>query len=77
MRNEINRVFSANILSPFVFRYFLLRRSFPSAIFYSVDVFLLIARSQQVVSEPGLIHWWYIIAEEPTLSIAKLNSSIG
>ena len=53
MRNEINRVFNTNILSPFVFRYFLLRRSFPLAIFYSVDVFLLIARSKQVVSEPG------------------------
>ena len=77
MRNEIHWVFSANILSPFIFRYFLLRISFPSAVFYSVDDFLSITRSQQVVSEPGLVHQWYIIAEEPTLSKAKLNSSSG
>ena len=45
MRNEIDWVFSPNI-SLSLFRYFLLRRSFPSTVSYSVDVFLSITKSQ-------------------------------
>ena len=77
MKIIIRRVFSAYFLSLLFFRYFFSYNKFPLAVFYSVDDFLSIVRSQQVVSELGLIHLWYNIVEELTLSKVKLNSSSG